>query len=120
EYMQRGLLDPHIEEIKAMYGRKRNIMLKALDDNMPDGVSWTRPDGGLFLWLSAPSYVDTKDMFTRAVEAKVAYVVGTAFYIDGRGLNEMRLNFSYTSDEEIKVGIERLAGVIEKEIDSAK
>ncbi|HID74283.1 MAG TPA: PLP-dependent aminotransferase family protein [Thermoplasmata archaeon] len=116
EYMSRGLLDPHIEEIRTLYSRKRNIMLKALDEHMPEEITWTRPDGGLFLWLTAPTYVDTKDMFPKAVKSKVAYVTGTAFYVDGRGLNEMRLNFSYTTDEDIERGIERLAGVLESEM----
>jgi len=116
EYMSRGLLDPHIEEIRTLYSRKRNIMLKALDEHMPEEITWTRPDGGLFLWLTAPTYVDTKDMFPKAVKSKVAYVTGTAFYVDGRGLNEMRLNFSYTTDEDIERGIERLAGVLETEM----
>ncbi len=116
EYMSRGLLDPHIEEIKKLYSTKRDIMLKALDENMPEEVSWTKPEGGLFLWVRAPSYVDTKDMFLRAIEKKVAYVTGTAFYGDGRGTNEMRLNFSFETDERIHTGVERLAEVLRDEI----
>lgn len=116
EYMARGLLDPHIEEIKKLYSRKRDIMMKALDENMPEEVSWTRPEGGLFLWVRAPTYVDTKDMFLRAIEKKIAYVTGTAFYGDGRGTNEMRLNFSFETDERIHDGVERLADVLREEI----
>jgi len=116
EYMGRDLLDPHIEEIKVLYSRKRDIMLKALDEHMPDDIQWTRPEGGLFLWVRAPSYVDTKDMFLRAIEQKVAYVTGTAFYGDGRGTNEMRLNFSFETDERIGIGVERLADVLREEM----
>jgi len=116
EYMKRDLLDPHIEEIKKLYSRKRDIMLNALDEDMPEEIHWTRPEGGLFLWVRAPAHVDTKEMFLHAVEAKVAYVTGTAFYGDGRGTNEMRLNFSFETDDRIGIGVERLANVLRDEM----
>ncbi|MFC2170111.1 PLP-dependent aminotransferase family protein [Acidobacteriota bacterium] len=114
EFCRRGLLEPHIEKIKALYGKKRNVMLEALDKYMPqnENISWTHPEGGLFLWIILPEHMDTEKMFSKAVEKKVAYVVGSAFYFDRSGKNTMRLNFSYPSEEEIDEGIKRLADLV--------
>jgi len=74
------------------------------------------PRGGFFVWLTLPEFVDTRELFPRAVERQVAYVVGQAFFVDGSGRNTMRLSFSEPSPELIREGIRRLAGVIEEEI----
>ncbi|MBD3218037.1 MAG: hypothetical protein GF310_07140 [candidate division Zixibacteria bacterium] len=79
-----------------------------------DGLSWSKPEGGMFLWVSLPEYMDTMEMIHDAVEAKVAYVIGSAFYTDGSGKNTMRLNYSYPSEEQIVEGIKRLASIVEK------
>ncbi|MDQ7823463.1 MAG: PLP-dependent aminotransferase family protein [Candidatus Eremiobacteraeota bacterium] len=114
EFMRRGLLAPHIEKIKVMYRQKRDVMLKALESYMPQvqGLRWTKPQGGLFLWVSLPEYIDADQMFYEAIEKKVAYVIGSAFHHDGSGKNTFRLNFSFPSEEEIDEGIKRLAEVI--------
>ncbi len=116
EYISRGYLDEHIPNIIRLYKRKRDLMLDMLDDHFPDGVKWTRPDGGMFLWVTLPPGVDAEKMFIRAVENKVAYVIGSAFFPDRDHKNTMRLNFTYPTDEQIKVGVERLAKVIKEEI----
>ncbi|MCD6461297.1 MAG: PLP-dependent aminotransferase family protein [Thermoplasmata archaeon] len=120
EYISGGYLDAHMRKIKTLYGGKRNIMLKAMDEFMPDGVEWTRPEGGMFLWTTLPEGCNTVEMFPKAVENKVAYVVGKAFYAYEGGERSMRINFSYPTDEQIMVGIERLAKVIEEEIKDKK
>lgn len=81
---------------------------------MPDGagIDWTHPEGGLFLWVCLPEHLDAEKLLIRAVEKKVAYVIGSAFHFDRSGKNTMRLNFSYPSEEQIDEGIKRLAGVI--------
>ncbi len=109
EYCKRGYWKENIKKIREMYRRKRDIMLKAMEEYFPEGVKWTRPEGGLFLWVTLPEYIDTREMFKDAIKNKVAYVVGTAF---AGGKNTMRLNFSYPSDEEIVEGIKRLGEVI--------
>ncbi|MCX6711153.1 MAG: aminotransferase class I/II-fold pyridoxal phosphate-dependent enzyme, partial [Candidatus Woesearchaeota archaeon] len=109
----------HIEEIKENYSRKMELMLDCLDVYMPKHpeVEWTKPEGGLFLWLSMPKQVDTNEMFNRAIEQeKVGFVPGYAFYHDGSVKNKMRLNFSYSSPEQIEEGIKRLGRIAEKEI----
>ena len=79
---------------------------------MPQGVSWTHPHGGLFLWVVLPQNIDAEKMFFTAVENKVAYVIGSAYFHDNSGKNTMRLNFSYATLDQIDEGIKRLASAI--------
>ena len=115
EFASRGLLAKAIENVKRVYKEKREIMLSALDEHMPDlpGLSWTRPQGGLFLWVRLPEHVDADELFYEAIEQNVAFVVGSAFHCDGGGRSSMRLNFSYPTNEDIVEGVKRLARVIE-------
>ena len=112
EYLKRGLLPQQIERIRRLYARKRDVMLNALERFMPEGVEWTKPEGGLFLWVKLPKKMSASDLFPKAVENKVAYVVGSAFHCNGKGQNTMRLNFSYPTEEQIDEGIGRLAKII--------
>jgi 2-aminoadipate transaminase len=112
EYLKRGLLPQQIERIRRLYARKRDVMLNALERFMPEGVEWTKPEGGLFLWVKLPKKMSASDLFPKAVENKVAYVVGSAFHCNGKGQNTMRLNFSYPTEEQIDEGIRRLAKMI--------
>ena len=112
EYVAGGYLAPHIKHVVSIYKIKRDYMLAALKKYMPAGVKWTEPDGGLFLWVECPKHIDTEKMFETALKNKVAYVVGSAFYHDGSVKNNMRLNFSYATHEEIDEGIKRLAAAI--------
>lgn len=108
-YMEKGLLDPKIEEIRQMYSVKQKGFLKALDEYMPEEISYTRPQGGLFMMASAPEHIDTNAILLDCIqEAKVAYVAGTSFYCDGGGNNTMRLNFSYETLEKNEEGAKRL------------
>jgi len=122
EFAARGLLSKVIENVKGIYREKRDLMLKALDDYMPDlpGLSWTRPEGGLFLWVRLPDGFDSEQLFYEAIEQDVAFVVGSAFHCDGGGKKAMRLNFSYPTKESIVEGVKRLASVIEKHKAAAK
>lgn len=118
EFCRRGLLKPHIQKIVALYKKKRDVMLEALEEYMPreEGVEWTRPQGGLFLWVRLPENLDTEAMLPRAIEKKVAYVIGSAFHVDRSGKNTMRLNFSYPSEEQIVEGIKRLGSLIKESL----
>jgi len=116
EYVRSGLIDKQIPKIRKMYKRKRDIMLKALEKHFPKGSSWTKPNGGMFIWVRLPEGIDTKEMFADAIKAKVAYVNGTAFCEDGSGQNTMRLNFSNTDDNRIEEGIKRLAKLIKERL----
>ena len=116
EYIKGGYLDKHVERIKELYKRKRDVMLDALKEYFPSEVKWTMPKGGMFIWITLPKSIDTRLMFQKAIAKKVAYVVGEAFYPEGGDYNSMRLNFSYSEDKLIKEGIERLAEVIQDEL----
>lgn len=118
EFMTKYDFPEHINEIRAIYREKRDTMLKALEAYMPKHpeIRWTRPQGGLFVWLTLPEFIDTREMFPRAVERNVAYVVGSAFFVDGGGQNAIRLAFCEPTPELIREGIKRLAEVIEAEI----
>ncbi|MBG0784025.1 MAG: PLP-dependent aminotransferase family protein [Anaerolineaceae bacterium] len=106
----------HIKVIRSTYKERRDTMLKALADYMPEGVQWTHPKGGLFLWVTLPEELDSNDVFKSAVEAKVAFVPGESFHPLGGGKNTMRLNFSNSKPEMIEEGIKRLAKVIKDDL----
>jgi DNA-binding transcriptional MocR family regulator len=106
-----------IKSFQSLYRERRDAMLTALEQHMPAGCSWTRPDGGFFVWLTVPDGVDTKAMQPRAVTERVAYVPGTGFYADGFGSQQMRLSFCYPPPERITEGVRRLAGVLTQELD---
>ncbi len=115
-FMEKGYLDMNIEKIKIMYHRKRDIMLDAFEKYMPEGVTWTKPEGGLFLFVRVHEHlgIDTDEMFYKAVDKKVAYVIGSAFHCDDSGHDAMRINFSYATEDQIVEGVKRLATVIKE------
>ena len=114
QYMKRGLLEGRIQANIELYRGKLRCMLESLEEFMPRmaGLSWTAPEGGMFIWITLPEGMDTEEMFKEAIERNVAYVVGSAFHPAGGGHNTMRLNFSYCDEEEIREGIRRLAGLV--------
>jgi len=116
EYLRRDLLVKQVETIRRLYGQKLEVMLKALTQYMPRNVEWSKPEGGLFLWVKLPEKMSTNDLFPKAIKNKVAYVVGSAFHCDGKGRNAMRLNFSYSSEQQINEGIKRLARMIKENL----
>ncbi len=114
EFLRGGHMKAHLQKTVKIYKKKRDAMLEALKNHMPEGVTWTRPEGGLFLWVKLPEHMNADEMFYEAVQENVAYVIGSAFHCDGHGKNTMRLNFSYPTPDEIEEGIKRLAKVIKK------
>ncbi len=120
EVARGGFLDRHIWLIRRVYGERRNLMLDAMEELFPPGVTWTKPKGGLFLWGVLPKGMDTAEVFKVAVKRNVAFVPGTSFYALGGGENTMRLNFSYSNPEQIQKGIERLADVLKETIIEGK
>lgn len=112
EFMKRGLIQKQVESIRRLYSKKLDTMLAALKRYMPKGVTWTHPEGGLFLWVKLPKHMSTNQLLPKAINNKVAYVIGSAFYCNGKGQNTMRLNFSYPTEQQIEEGIHRLAKMI--------
>jgi 2-aminoadipate transaminase len=105
-------LDAHIAGIREVYRRRRDAMLAALDEHMPPGVRFTRPAGGLFLWVELPEDMDARALLEQSLEENVAFVPGGAFFANGGHENTLRLNFSAMSEERIAEGIRRLGRVV--------
>ena len=112
-FIEKGHMKGHIKKIIELYRPRRDAMLKALEAHMPENVKWTRPEGGMFIWVTFPDQMDTDAILVRAVENKVAFIPGSKFYTGGIiKKNELRLNFSYTSLDRIEQGIKRLAELL--------
>lgn len=112
EFLNSGALDRNLKKSIAYYRDKRDYMLALLDKYMPEGVEWTRPEGGLFLFLTLPEEIDSVKLYDRALSAGVAYVAGSFFYPDGSHRNTMRLNFSFLDKEKMEDGIKILASLL--------
>lgn len=113
-YIASGKFDENLKKTIALYRRKRDLMMECLDKYMPEGVTWTRPDGGLFMLVTLPEGLDARDLFDLAIKENVAFIIGEVFFCDGGGQNTLRLNFSYVSDEKMVEGVKRLATATRK------
>ena len=112
EFLNSGALDENLAKSISLYREKRDLMLSLLEKYMPAGVSWTRPEGGLFLFLTMPEGCDTVALYDKALSAGVAYVAGSFFYPDGSHRNTMRLNFSFLDKSRMEEGIKLLASLL--------
>lgn len=115
-YMEKGLLDKNLKKTISLYGQRRNHMIGCFRKYMPPNVKWTEPEGGLFLFVTLPAYINADNIFKKALEKKVAFVSGSTFFCNDSGKNTMRINFSFSNNEEIEEGVRRLAGVIKEEM----
>jgi DNA-binding transcriptional MocR family regulator len=116
EYFSDPSWRENIEEFINIYSRRRDVMIKTLEDTFPKDASWSKPKGGFFIWLKLPGYLNTKEILADAVRNKVAYVPGSGFYADDKGLNEARLAFCTENTERIEKGIKILSGIIKEKI----
>ena len=112
EFMNSGMLEENLPKSIELYRKKRDLMLSLLEKYMPKGVSWTHPEGGLFLFLTLPEDIDTVALYEKALKAGVAYVAGSFFYIDGSHRNTLRLNFSFIETSRMEEGIQILASLL--------
>ena len=112
EFLSSGRLDENLSKTIELYKGKRDLLLKLLEEHMPEGVRWTRPEGGLFLFLTMPEGFDAVRFYDTALDAGVAYVAGEFFHPDRSGKNTMRLNFSFMSPERIAEGVRLLAKLL--------
>ena len=117
EYFGEGKWRRYVEDLVGIYRGRRDAMLDALGEHFPAEATWTEPDGGLFIWATLPSYIDTSDLLAKALRADVAFVPGQAAYVDERGRNSMRLNFSGVGEEEIREGIRRIGKVVSEQVE---
>ncbi len=116
EFLSSGRLDSNLAKSIDLYRMKRDLLLNLLKENMPEGVSWTHPEGGLFLFLTMPEGFDAVKLYDTALDAGVAYVAGEFFHPDGSGANTMRMNFSFMSPERITAGVRLLSSLLRKTI----
>ncbi len=116
EYLENYDLDAHIEEIRAAYKNRCELMMKTIKEYFPEGVKYTDPDGGMFIWVELPEGIDANEMLDDAIEAGVAYVSGEFFYANEGKKNTIRLNYTTMSEEQIVEGIKILAKVIENKM----
>lgn len=116
EVAREGFLDRHVRVIRQVYAERRNAMLDGLRRHFPEGVTWTRPQGGLFLWVTLPPGLDSQPLFEAALHEKVAFVPGSSFFPRGGGEQTLRLNFSYCPPATIDEGIRRLGTVIKRQL----
>jgi len=112
EFLTSGALDVNLVKTKAEYRRRRDLMESLLEKYMPEGVTWTYPEGGLFLFLTLPEGIDTIEMYDEALSKGVAYVAGSFFFLDGSHRNTMRLNFSFVAEEKMEPGMKLLGEII--------
>ena len=112
EFLTSGALDANLVKTKAEYRRRRDLMVSLLEKYMPEGVKWTYPEGGLFLFLTLPEGIDTIEMYDEALSKGVAYVAGSFFFLDGSHRNTMRLNFSFVAEEKMEPGMKLLGEII--------
>ncbi|HEY4387534.1 MAG TPA: PLP-dependent aminotransferase family protein [Ktedonobacteraceae bacterium] len=112
EIAREGFLEEHVHVIRQTYLERRNAMLAALDEYFPDNVSWTHPQGGMFLWVTVPAGIDSAQLLKDALEYQIAFVPGAAFHPVGGGANTMRLSFSGATPERIEEGIRRLGRLL--------
>jgi 2-aminoadipate transaminase len=114
EYCKDGVLEARIEELIAAYRHRRDVMVGELTERMPEGVTWTTPEGGFFVWLTLPEGGDAVRLLPRARERGVDYLPGTAFFFDGNGNRHIRLSYSHAGDEEMARGVRLLAECIQE------
>jgi 2-aminoadipate transaminase len=124
EVARDNFLDEHVKRLRAVYRERRDVMLESLGQNFPSEVIWTRPKGGLFLWVTLPKSMDANKFFIEALKRKVAFVPGDSFFApDGQqqeGSRHLRMNFSYAQPEEIREGIRRLGAAAKAQLEGLR
>lgn len=114
KFLEEYSIEDHIDTIKEVYGRRRDLMLKTMEAEFPEGVTFTRPEGGLFTWVEMPEHINARELAVKALAKNVAFVPGGSFFPNGGNENTLRLNYSNMDEERIVIGITRLAEAIKE------
>ena len=112
QYLIDNDIDEHIIKIREAYKIRRDLMVSMISEHFPEEIEFTKPEGGMFLWITLPEKISSLDLFEHAIKENVAFVPGNPFYVNGGGNNTLRLNFSNSDEEQIEIGIKRLANII--------
>ncbi|MGM0471849.1 MAG: PLP-dependent aminotransferase family protein [Bacillota bacterium] len=115
---EEGIIDRQIKKLQKIYRQRRDVILDSLNKYFPAEVSWTKPEGGFYIWVDLPEGINSKELLYKAIDENVAYVTGSAFHIDNGGENSFRLSFSQPNIDEIEEGIKRLGWLIDQELES--
>ncbi len=116
EYFASGQWPAYMDELRDLYRGRRDVLLEALGEHLPPEASWTRPEGGLFIWATLPEGLDTTDLLAKALSRNVAFVPGRAAFLDGRGGTSMRLNFSGVDEDDLREGVRRIGEVVHEQV----
>lgn len=116
EYLRRGYMDPHLQKVIPIYKNKKDFMLSKIEEYFPKQIKYTKPEGGLFIWITLPEYMNSKNLFMESLKNNVAFVTGDSFYAQENVFNTLRLNFSNATLEQIDIGIKKLADIIKNNI----
>ena len=116
-YFEQGHWSDYVASLVELYRGRRDTMLDALAEHFPPQAEWTRPAGGLFVWVTLPDFIDTTDLLARVLRENVAFVPGEAAYLDGRGRSSLRLSFSACGHDEIREGIRRIGEVATEQVE---
>jgi 2-aminoadipate transaminase len=117
EYFRGGQWPAYMDSLRTLYRGRRDVLLDALAEHLPAEASWTRPQGGLFIWATLPDGLDTTDLLAKALSRNVAFVPGRAAFLDGRGATSMRLNFSGVDADQLREGVRRIGEVVHEQVD---
>lgn len=115
-YLQREELDGHLSTIKNQYKLQKDYMIDCIEAYLPRGIAYTKPEGGMFLWLTLPEYMDSSMLFDEAIRANIAFVPGETFYVNGGGKQSLRFNFSNCNKSQIEEGMKQLGCLLKKHI----
>jgi len=116
-YFDSGRWQDYVHSLKEIYRRRRDVMLDSLAECLGPECGWTHPQGGLFIWVTLPDYIDTTDLLALALDERVAFVPGRAAFVDGRGASSMRLNFSGVGEADIREGVRRIGEVVQEQVE---
>ena len=114
QYLKDNDINEHIQKIRQAYGSQREAMVAAIKEFFPEETQYTQPEGGMFLWITLPERLSAMEVFNKAIQRKVAFVPGDPFYVNPKGVNTLRLNYSSVDPETIRVGIKRLGAVLKE------
>ncbi|NLW21757.1 MAG: PLP-dependent aminotransferase family protein [Tissierellia bacterium] len=114
QFLEEYDIDKHIEKLKEVYKRRRDLMLKTMEEEFPEDVKFTYPEGGLFTWVVLPEHINARDLAVKALEKNVAFVPGGSFFPNGGNENTLRMNYSNMDEARIVEGVKRLAQAIKE------
>jgi len=117
EYLANNAWQQQIKVFRELYRERRDALLESMELLMPEGTTWTVPEGGFYSWVTLPSGLDATAMLPRAVAGLVAYVPGTGFYVDGQGRDSMRLSYCFPEPDRIREGVRRLSAIVDSELE---